>query len=136
MVRIRFMPSDFHPLLLVLGDRGDLRDLAALLDRFADEDGDVGLDTVAVPTSTKVRMTKASDRFGLWPEPSGEDSFVWRLSPSIAQDFRDIILELAEERHASGSETLQYGSIGEVPVKVSHGEFTDDFLLPNSTFPS
>jgi hypothetical protein len=29
----------------------------------------------------------------------------------------------------SGSEILEVGSEGEIPVKISRGEFTDDFLI-------
>jgi hypothetical protein len=85
-------------------------------------------------------VTKAPDRLGLRPEPSERESFAkyfsWRLSLGIAEEFRDLILDLSTEHHASGSETLQCGTIGEVPVKISHGEFTDDFLMPNSKIPS
>ena len=39
-------------------------------------------------------------------------------------------IELLTERdNKSGSEILEIGSEGEIPVKVSRGEFTDDFLI-------
>jgi len=39
-------------------------------------------------------------------------------------------IELLTERDTkSGSEILEIGSEGEIPVKVSRGEFTDDFLV-------
>ena len=36
---------------------------------------------------------------------------------------------LTERDNKSGSETLEIGGEGEIPVKVSRGEFTDDFLV-------
>jgi hypothetical protein len=36
---------------------------------------------------------------------------------------------LTSEDRKSGSEIIEVGSEGEIPVKISRGEFTDDFLV-------
>jgi hypothetical protein len=40
-----------------------------------------------------------------------------------------VTLNLRQRDTKSGSEILELGSEGEIPVKVSRGEFTDDFLV-------
>src|SRR4028119_1990311 len=37
MLRYGYLPSDFNPMLLFLGEPGDLRGLASMLERFARE---------------------------------------------------------------------------------------------------
>ena len=44
MLRIGFLPSDFNPMVLMLGEAEDLRLLAGVLRQFAREQSDVRLD--------------------------------------------------------------------------------------------
>ncbi len=136
MLRVRFMPSDFHPLILILGDRSDLRRLAQVIDRFASTGEDFLLDTVAAPRGTHIRLTGSSRPYGLWAGDAVDECFDWRLDHELAATFRDRILDLCADENASGSETLECGVLGELPVKISHGEFTDDFLMPDSIIPA
>jgi hypothetical protein len=39
MLRVGFLPSDFNPMMLMLGEAEDLRLLAGVLRRFARTDG-------------------------------------------------------------------------------------------------
>ena len=43
MLRIGFLPSDFNPMLLMLGEAEDFRALAGVLRRFARDGGSVRL---------------------------------------------------------------------------------------------
>jgi hypothetical protein len=64
---------------------------------------------------------------GMRPVGSGQ-SFTWTVAPWQAEFFAEMVGDLAEPARKSGSAVLECGSIGEIQVKVSLGEFTDDFL--------
>jgi hypothetical protein len=53
----------------------------------------------------------------------------WTLTADRAQAFGDEIEALALDPRGSGSVVLACGHHGEIPIKVSRGEFTDDFLV-------
>jgi len=53
---------------------------------------------------------------------------VWRLDAERAGAFADQISQLAVPTRAAGSEILECTTAEEIPVKVSRGEYTDDFL--------
>ena len=54
--------------------------------------------------------------------------FTWKLNDWQAARIAERIETLLPTENKSGSEILEVGSEGEIPVKVSRGEFTDDFL--------
>ena len=70
MLRLGFLPSDFNPMLLMLGEAEDLRALAGVLRRFAREGGTVALDELAFCAAwrTRVILTDAGTEAG---EPLG-----------------------------------------------------------------
>jgi len=138
MLRFRYMPSDFHPLILVLGAPDDLCKLSAMLHSFAIHRTDMRLEEAdfCAATSTRIRLTAGDGRQGVWPADGEVDSFFWRLDADAAERFAGTVNDLVAFGQLSGSEILDCGVIGEVPVKVSHGEFTDDFLLPHSAIPA
>jgi hypothetical protein len=128
MLRYEYMPSDFHPLFLFLGEAADLAALARLLRRFAEN---------PVPTTVAERIPGAISRDALTLAPA-DDAFGMRdlggrltrqLTPWQAERIAERIDILSERDVKSGSEILELGSEGEIPVKVSRGEFTDDFLV-------
>jgi len=128
MLRYEYMPSDFHPLFLFLGEAADLAALAQLLRRFADN---------PVPTAVAERIPGAASRDPLMLAPADDvfgmrdlgGRFAWQLTPWQAERIAERIEILSESDVKSGSEILELGSEGEIPVKVSRGEFTDDFLV-------
>jgi len=73
---------------------------------------------------TPLTIVPADHEFGL---RKIEQSFVWRLNEWQALNIADRIEALALEDSRSGSDIIEIGSEGEIPVKVSRGEFTDDF---------
>jgi hypothetical protein len=122
------MPSDFHPLLLFLGEAADLAALARLLRRFAEN---------PVPTALAERIPGATSRDALVLTPADDGfgmrdlggRFAWKLTPWQAERIAERIELLSQKDTKSGSEILELGSEDEIPVKVSRGEFTDDFLV-------
>jgi hypothetical protein len=129
MLRFEHMPSDFHPLFLFLGEGLDLAALARLLRRFAEQPQTLAV-AERIPGATsrnKLVLTPADDgEFGM-RDLGG--SFAWKLTDWQAQRIAERIELLTPEDNRSGSEILEIGSNGEIPVKVSRGEFTDDFLI-------
>ena len=66
-------------------------------------------------------------------QPIADNNFVWRLDAAQAGAFADQIDQLAIPSRAAGSEILACTTEEEIPVKVSRGEYTDDFLLGRAT---
>jgi len=128
MLRFEYMPSDFHPLFLFVGEASDLAALARLLRRYA---GDPQRMTVAeripgVTSRDALVLTPADAEFGM-RDLGG--SFAWKLNGWQAERIAERIEVLTPAENKSGSVILEAGSEGEIPVKVSRGEFTDDFLI-------
>jgi hypothetical protein len=129
VLRLGYLPSDFNPMLLILCEAEDLRLLAGALRRFARELSDVRLDQLGFCTSprTAVTMTASAGAPGI--QPVADNSFVWRLNAQRATAFADQVDQLAAPSRAAGSEILQCSTEEEIPVKLSRGEYTDDFLV-------
>jgi len=135
MLRLGFLPSDFNPMLLMLGDAEDFHALAGVLRRFAREGGSVALDKLAFCAAWRTHVTLtatgaetlASGPPGLYPV-AGESHFAWRLDAAWAATFAELAENLAVPARLAGSEMLECGTEEEIPVKISRGEYTDDFL--------
>lgn len=129
MLRFNHMASDFHPLFLFLGEAGDLSALANVLRAFSADAKAVALDQMFPQGEHKVRLTlePAADRFGLRHD-AGEQ-YRWRLNAWQAGQLAERIDLLTPRARKSGSDIFELGDEGEIPVKVSLGEFTDDFLV-------
>jgi hypothetical protein len=128
MLRFEHMPSDFHPLFLFIGEATDLAALAKLLRRFADDPQQIAIaERIPGAKSRDDLMLAPGDReFGM-RDVGG--AFVWKLNSWQAARIAERIELLTPSDNKSGSEILEVGSEGEIPVKVSRGEFTDDFLI-------
>jgi hypothetical protein len=129
VLRIGFLPSDFNPMLLMLGEAEDLRLLAGVLRRFAREQSDVRLEELGfcAGARTRVTVTAAPGPVGVQPG-SSDGAYLWRLDAARADAFAALIDQLALPSRAAGSELLACTTEEEIPVKVSRGEYTDDFL--------
>jgi hypothetical protein len=137
VLRIGFLPSDFNPMVLMLGEAEDLRLLAGVLRRFGHEQADVRLDELGFCTAvrTAITLTASPGPVGIQTVPDAVGRLVWRLDAARASAFADQIDQLAVSSRAAGSEILECTTPGdiqgeEIPVKVSRGEYTEDFLLP------
>jgi hypothetical protein len=131
MLRFSYLPSDFHPLVLILGGTEDLTELAAVLHRFAQDTRDVVLEgtKAAAPSDTSLLLTGSAEPTGAHLSAGAAKALRWTLTADLAQAFGDEIEALALDPRGSGSVVLTCGHQGEIPIKVSRGEFTDDFLV-------
>ena len=127
-----YLPCDFHPVLLVLGLKDELRQFADVLAVFADNGDPVVVNDAGVfSTDTKItiRQNDAADGpDGLWPNKNADGQLVWRLTREQAQSFSDEVAELSLSAELAGSVTLESEVLGEVRVKVSMGEWEDQYL--------
>ena len=130
MMRIGFLPSDFNPMLLMLGEAADFRALSGVLRGFARRPAETRLDTMGfcAPTRTRVTLTGTPGAAGIHPMADG--GLLWRIDAALAARFAVQADELADPARAAGSELLETSIGEEIPVKLSRGEYTDDFLLP------
>ena len=96
---------------------------------FARAPADTRIDTMGfcVPSNTAVTLTGSAGPLGVHRD--GND-VVWRIDAPRATGFAEQMETLADPNMASGSEILACGLEDETTVKLSHGEYTDDFLLP------
>jgi hypothetical protein len=128
MLRVGFLPSDFNPMLLMLGEADDFRLLAGVLRRFAREQADVRLDQLGFCAAPRTSVTVTAAAGVLGVQPVADNAFVWRLDPDRATAFAERIDQLAVPSRTAGSEILECTTEEEIPVKVSRGEYTEDFL--------
>ncbi|GEM_PF-1340401 len=128
MLRIGYLASDYNPMMLMLGEAEDFRALAGVLRHFARTPVDTRLDTLGFcrPYRTRLTLTASDGPPGIQPE--GLDEFVWRLDPPRAGGFAGQAENLTGPGVVAGSEMLECGIGEEIPVKLSRGEYTDDFL--------
>jgi hypothetical protein len=128
MLRIGYLPSDYHPMVLMLGEAEDFRALAGVLRHFARAPVDTRLDTLGFcrPYRTRLTLTASDGPPGI--QPSGGEAFVWRLDESRAGAFAAQAETLTDPGPWAGSEMLECSIGEEIPVKLSRGEYTDDFL--------
>jgi hypothetical protein len=130
VLRIGFLPSDYNPMVLMLGEIEDLRRLGGVLRRFAREQTDMRLDEqgFCAPARTAITVTASPGAPGIQPVAEAAGHFLWRLDAAQASAFADQIDQLAVPSRPAGAEILACTTEAEIPVKVSRGEYTDDFL--------
>ena len=130
MMRIGFLPSDFNPMILMLGEAEDCRALGGVLRRFARDGQDVAFGTLSFcqVTGTDVLLTAASGPAGV--QKCDGHAFTWRVTADLAAAFADRLDDLAEPGRVAGSAALDCGTEDGIAIKVSRGEYTDDFLVP------
>ena len=128
MMRIGFLPSDFNPMILMLGEAEDCRALGGVLRRFAREGADVAFRELGFcqMAGTDLVLTVGQGPAGV--QRRDGQAFVWRVPPETAAGFADRLDELAEAGRIAGSEELDCETVDGIAVKVSRGEYTDDFL--------
>lgn len=131
MLRFDFLPSDFHPRFLILGERADLRELATVLEQVADT-GEPG--RWLHPSSdgsepVQLRISRVEDPRGL--RQAGPCRFDWELSGELALAFAQEVASVAQGQDPAGSVvlTVRQFDLDEIPVWISQGEFTDGYLV-------
>jgi hypothetical protein len=128
MLRFEYMPSDFHPVFLFIGEGSDLAALAKLLRQFAKEPHETSVGE-AIPGATSRTILTLAPGDGQFGMRDLGGKFSWKLNDWQAVRIAERIETLVPTECKSGSDIIEVGSEGEIPVKVSRGEFTDDFLV-------
>jgi hypothetical protein len=128
MMRIGFLPSDFNPMILMLGEAEDCRALGGVLRRFARDGQDVAFGSLGFcqVVGKDVLLTAAPGPAGV--QRCAEHAFIWRVPQGVAAEFAERLDDLAEPDRVAGSEELSCSTEDGIAVKVSRGEYTDDFL--------
>ncbi|TKW78586.1 MAG: hypothetical protein DI543_09660 [Bradyrhizobium icense] len=131
MLRFDHLPSDFNPLFLFLGEKQDLTALAKLLRSFATSPRplDVKEQLSGAKSRTTLRLVPAEGDAGDFGMRTGQGGFRWVLNSWQAEKIAERIEALTPAQQKSGSDIIELGVDGEIPVKISLGEFTDDFLV-------
>jgi hypothetical protein len=131
MLRFDHLPSDFNPLFLFLGEKQDLMALANLLRSFASSPRplDVRQQLSGAISRTTLRLVPAGGDAANFGMKQDRDGFRWTLNSWQAEKIAERIELLTPAHQKSGSDIIELGVEGEIPVKVSLGEFTDDFLV-------
>ena len=85
MMRIGFLPSDFNPMLLMLGDAEDFRALGGVMRGFARRPADTRIDTMGfcATSNTAVLLTASEGPEGIHLQ---NDGLLWRVAPARSQD--------------------------------------------------
>lgn len=128
MLRIGFLPSDFNPMVLMLGEAEDFRALGGVLGAFARDGADVRLDTMGFCRAASLRLALTASAGAPGVQAAKNGAFLWRLDPAQASRFADQADGLTDAGAFAGSAMLECSIAEEIPVKLSRGEYTDDFL--------
>jgi hypothetical protein len=128
MMRVAFLPSDFNPMILMLGEAEDCRALGGVLRRFARDGQDVAFGNLGF-----CQLAGLDIMLTATPGPAGVQrcdghAFIWRVPAHMAARFAERVDDLAEPGRVAGSEELDCGTQDGIAVTVSRGEYTDDFL--------
>jgi len=128
------MPCDFHPILLVLGNKNDLAVIAGLLDDFSETGETTALEQRGVTSAdTSVQLIEQGDhKPGMWQSQPGSADLVWYLTRDMAANFAQEITKLAEGKAMAGSAILECEVLNEIRIVVSLGEYEDEFLTGNA----
>ena len=134
MLRFDHLPSDFHPLFLFLGDSPDLGELAAVLRAFSEQPvrTDVRGALPGAGGSSQLSLVPAEGPdapYGIRPADR-ENHYTWTLNAWQAGQVAQRVQALTLPALKSGNDIIELGIEGEIPVKVSRGEFTENFLTP------
>lgn len=131
MLRFDFLPSDFHPQFLILGERQDLIRLADAVEAVGQNGVRQALSQTAVDGAgaSTLHISRVDVARGLRRVTDGE--FEWELSSDIAAAFAAQIRAVAEGSQPAGSVVLAVAQfdLEEIPVWISQGEFTDNYLV-------
>lgn len=132
MLRCHDLPSDFHPLLLIVGERTDIPSLAAVCSRFAENGIPVALSTLSCVAHSTGPITISRcvgyERPGVFRAVETGAGLIWRMDKPTAQRYADELKALLDADLLSGSCFLELGYIDEIRVKVTFGEFDDSWL--------
>jgi hypothetical protein len=76
-----------------------------------------------------LQLVPAEGETGDFGMKRSNEVFRWGLNAWQAEKIAERIELLTPAHQKSGSDIIELGVEGEIPVKISLGEFTDDFLV-------
>lgn len=127
MLRYEYLPSDFNPKFLMLGEGEDFAALTALLRLFARDQGAVHVNAQIEPEpcGPRLEVRPATDRYGM---RRLDGIYAWYLNAYQAEAIAARLEDLSDPALVNGSDLFELGAEGEIPVAVSRGEFPDAYL--------
>jgi hypothetical protein len=133
MLRFHYMPSDFHPLLLIVGERSDVSQLQDFFAELASNPRDVDVDELSCATSVThhvtIKFVDTPRGRGLALHGNNQRRLDWEIDSETAVVFAEELTDCLESGTKSGSCFLEIGYVGETRAKVMFGEFDDSYLL-------
>lgn len=134
MLRFDHMPSDFHPIFLFLGTKDELAEVAQVLEDFSENPREIDLREAISDTEgqSQLKIVHAEGMeapYGMRPTDD-EKQYQWVLNAWQAGEIAKRVRALTPPELKSGNDIVEMGLEGEIPVKFSRGEFTDNFLTP------
>lgn len=132
MLRFHYMPSDFHPLLLIVGERSDVSELHRFFEGLSSHVTQTDMHELSFVSAASFPVVvipsdgQSIQGLSLQTESKG---MWWEVSPHTASAFADELCEVLEAASNSGSCFLEIGYVGEIRAKVVFGEFDDSYLL-------
>lgn len=130
MLRVYFLPCDFYPKILMVGDKKDVYHLLDLLGAFLDDS--VSIDIKNQPNilfkdfNLMLHFQKENELEGVFQ--ADENQFNWIMSRDTALHFYQDIGELLQQPEQSGSLFLEVLRLDEIKIKISMNEFDDSYL--------
>lgn len=125
MLKIVYMPSDFHPLVLVHTDKIGLSKVIRALGNIASVQA---AETFLVSEGANaVRLIIQNDSAEVRLRIHGETLY-WQLTAALASYYTSELTAFLKRDEPSGSVILEQGVLNEIPVKVTIGEFDDTFF--------
>lgn len=131
MLRFGFLPSDFNPMVLMLGESEDFRALAAVLRGFSRAPAEAAMHELAFcapAINTRITLLPTHDASGgLHAREGSRSGFAWQLDATSAAAAAALVETLTCADRPAGSVTIE---AGDVPLKLSRGEYSEDYLSP------
>lgn len=125
MLRIAYMPSDFHPLVLIHADRIGVSEVIQALKTTAGSKSDEVLLTSDSANTNRLIINGDASEVRL---VISKDTLYWQIPSDMASYYASELMAFNKRDEPSGSVLLEQGVLGEMPVKVTLGEFDDAFF--------
>jgi len=128
VLRIGFLPSDFNPMILMLGEAEDCRALGGVLRQFARDGTDIAFRELGFCRLVGADLTLTASTEPACLHRQDDAVFTWRVPTDMAAELAGRLDDLGAPERLAGSEELACGTEDGIAVRVSRGEYTDDFL--------
>lgn len=125
MVKIAYVKSDYHPCVLIHTDRSGLMEVSNFLYGLVGSTTEVELLGEGSEGHLSLRAVLNDRCEGISISSSG---ILWSISNNIALHYAEEVKAIYRSGEKSGSLFMEVGYLNEIPVKLTFGEFDDDFF--------